>query len=296
MAQCSHSEIREWTYRRSKVRSASPDDRDRERLDWLRPATLPGVEWLVAAQSARRWHVLHENYVVCALHRADADYRYRGKIHPLMVPDGYMLMEPGEAHVNTTVRRPADFEALFILPEVVMHAAREYEISHTPHFRVPQGNNPVFFRALVELYAAVRRGETPLEQQSRLTVCLRFLFDHYIERGAPRPYADNEHRALERARAYLKERFRESISLSELAAVAGLSRFHLLAAFKKRFGLPPHAYQIHARIAHARVLLQRGVAPAETALYVGFADQSHLTRHFKRILGVTPGQYASAAA
>lgn len=272
------------------------DEHDRERLDWLRPTTLPDVEWLVAEQSARYWHAFHENYVVCAVHRADADYRYRGKIQPLMVPHGYMLMEPGETHVNTSVRRPADFEVLFMRPEVVMHAAREYEISHTPHFRVPQGNNPVFFRALVELYAAVRRGDTPLEQQSRLTLCLRFLFDHYIERGAPRPYAGAEHYALERARSYLKERFKESISLGELAAVAGLSRFHLLAAFKKRFGLPPHAYQIGTRITRARMLLQKGISPAETALLVGFADQSHLTRHFKRILGVTPGRYASAAA
>jgi AraC-like DNA-binding protein len=93
----------------------------------------------------------------------------------------------------------------------------------------------------------------------------------------------------------LQERFNESVSLDELSAVAGLSRFHLLRAFKKRFGVPPHTYQLHARIARARVLLQKGVSPADTASSVGFADQSHFTRHFKRILGVTPGQYARAA-
>jgi AraC-like DNA-binding protein len=268
---------------------------DGETLDWLRPAALPGVEWLVAERSARRWHAFHENYVICPVEMGDADYRYRGKIHHLLLPNGFMLMEPGETHVNITVRRPADFKALFILPEIVANAARELGIAATPHFRVPQGDNPVFFQALWQFHAASERGETALEQQSRFAVCLRFLLEHYTERAARTPHDTFKRCALERARACLQERFNESVSLDELSAVAGLSRFHLLRAFKKRFGVPPHTYQLHARIARARVLLQKGVSPADTASSVGFADQSHFTRHFKRILGVTPGQYARAA-
>lgn len=297
MAHESDSEIREWVSRTPKTKPARPDHAsDGERLEWLRPAALPGVEWLVAEQSARRWHALHENYVVCPVYDGDADYRYRGKTQSLIIGRGYMLMEPGETHANIAVRRPANFRVLFILPEVVLRAAREQGISHTPHFRMPQGDNPFFFRALGELYASSRRADTLLEQQSRFTLCLRHLFDHYIERTAPALRTINERHALERVRACLLERFNEPVSLDELAAVAGLSRFHLLRAFKKRFGVPPHAYQIDARISRARLLLQRGASPATTAVYVGFADQSHFTRHFKRILGVAPGQYARAAA
>lgn len=294
MAHESDSQIREWVYRRRKHGGADADD-DGERLEWLRPTTLPGVEWLVAKQSARYWHAFHEHYVVCTVDIGDADYRYRGKTRPLIVGNGYMLMEPGETHVNTVVRRPADFKALFILPDLFTQTTREYGIGWTPHFRVPQGDNPIIFRAVAELYTASRRAATLIEQQSRLTLCLRHLFEHHIERTASAPRVGTERCALDRVRAYLLERFNESISLDELSRVAGLSRFHLLRAFKRRFGVPPHAYQIDARISRARLLLQRGISPANIASYIGFADQSHFARHFKRLLGVTPARYAHAS-
>jgi AraC-like DNA-binding protein len=76
--------------------------------------------------------------------------------------------------------------------------------------------------------------------------------------------------------------------------IAGLNRFEALRAFKKRYGLPPHAYQLCLRISHARRLLLGGASAAEVAARCGFADQSHFTRHFKRFNGVTPAQYAHA--
>jgi len=84
------------------------------------------------------------------------------------------------------------------------------------------------------------------------------------------------------------------VDLETLAKRAGLSRFQALRAFKQRYGLPPHAYQLALRIGHARKLLREGATAADVAARCGFADQSHFTRHFKRINGVTPAQYARA--
>jgi AraC-like DNA-binding protein len=70
-----------------------------------------------------------------------------------------------------------------------------------------------------------------------------------------------------------------------------MSPFALLRAFRGETGLPPHAYLNQLRVRLARRLLDRGVAPAEVAAEVGFADQAHLTRHFKRVMGVPPGAY-----
>lgn len=258
-----------------------------------RSRAVSDVELLVAHHSARRWRVFHEHYVVCPCTKANTDYRYRGKVHALNSGD-YMLMEPGEMHVNLAVRQPADFTALFVSPSAILNAARELGIAVTPHFRLPLANNPAFFRALQEFQASLERGETALEQQSRFAVCLRSLLDRYTERAPPmhRPLA--EHHALARAQSYLRERFAEPICLDELAVAAGLSRFHLLRTFARRYGLPPHAYQIALRIARARRLLQQDVSPAVAASDVGFADQSHFTRHFRRILGVPPALYARA--
>jgi AraC-like DNA-binding protein len=95
-----------------------------------------------------------------------------------------------------------------------------------------------------------------------------------------------------RAKAYLQARFNEPVSLDELATVASISRYHLVRSFTAKVGLPPHAYQLHVRLAHARAMLYAGMSPVDVAAQVGFADQSHLTRHFKRVWRTTPGDYS----
>jgi AraC-like DNA-binding protein len=89
----------------------------------------------------------------------------------------------------------------------------------------------------------------------------------------------------------LRERLADPPALAELAAMTGLSQFALLRAFRAETGLPPHAYLNQLRVREARTLLDRGIAPAEVAATAGFADQAHLTRHFKRVVGVPPGAY-----
>jgi AraC-like DNA-binding protein len=105
-----------------------------------------------------------------------------------------------------------------------------------------------------------------------------------------------EHASVRRARRHLRERWNQRVPLEELAAVAGLSRFELVRRFRSETGLTPHAFQVNLRIARARALLTEGVTPAAVAADCGFADQPHLTRTFKRAVGVTPGRYARAGA
>ena len=99
---------------------------------------------------------------------------------------------------------------------------------------------------------------------------------------------------MRRARHHLHERWDERVSLTELSQVAGLSRFELVRRFREQTDITPHAFQTDLRIAHARRLLSAGVAPAEVAAECGFADQPHLSRVFKRAVGVSPARYAAA--
>jgi AraC-like DNA-binding protein len=80
-------------------------------------------------------------------------------------------------------------------------------------------------------------------------------------------------------------------SLAELARELGTGPFALLRAFRDRYGLPPHSWLTDARVRRAAVLLADGTPPSAVAAAVGFCDQSHLTRHFTRIVGVPPGAY-----
>jgi AraC family transcriptional regulator len=92
---------------------------------------------------------------------------------------------------------------------------------------------------------------------------------------------------------YIEEHLDAGPRLDEMAAVARLSPYHFARQFKAATGLPPHQYVITRRVERARQLLQAGtdLSLAEVAAHAGFSDQSQFTHHFKRIVGVTPGQF-----
>ena len=95
-----------------------------------------------------------------------------------------------------------------------------------------------------------------------------------------------------RVRESLQARLTQSPSVVQLAAELGTNRFTLMRDFKRRFATTPHAFLLTLRVERARELLARGSNIAEVALACGFSDQAHLTRCFKRVVGVTPGEYA----
>ncbi|MGY2081330.1 helix-turn-helix domain-containing protein [Modestobacter sp. SYSU DS0657] len=90
-------------------------------------------------------------------------------------------------------------------------------------------------------------------------------------------------------------RVAEGLSLDATAAEFGVHPTHLVRAFTRRHGLPPHRYLTGRRVDRARRLLLDGLPPAEVATAAGFCDQAHLTRHARRMLGTTPAAYARSA-
>jgi len=97
--------------------------------------------------------------------------------------------------------------------------------------------------------------------------------------------------AIQRALAYLREHCMREVTLQELAAAAGLSKFHFVRLFSTVVGITPHRYQLLLRIAGARALLRQGEEIADVAQHTGFFDQSHFTACFRDVVGVTPGRY-----
>ncbi|WBB67886.1 AraC family transcriptional regulator [Micromonospora sp. WMMD812] len=136
----------------------------------------------------------------------------------------------------------------------------------------------------------VRRGDE-FEADSRLAFILERLGRH-LRRQPPAGVAPPPHGLAARLRELLDTRTAEGITLAEAAGMLHAHPTHLVRTFTRAHGLPPHAYLTGRRIELARRLLLAGQRPAEVAAAAGFFDQAHLTRHFRRHLGVGPARYA----
>jgi AraC-like DNA-binding protein len=113
--------------------------------------------------------------------------------------------------------------------------------------------------------------------------------------GPVQPLSSLKHPAVQEAQDYIHEHWRMDFSLDQLARAVGLSPFYLARSFRSQIGMPPSAYRRALRVEAAKKLLRSGEPAVRVAASCGFYDQAHLTRHFKRVTGVTPARYASAS-
>jgi len=138
-----------------------------------------------------------------------------------------------------------------------------------------------------------------LASESLANVLAVHLIRHIMApgRGVHERYGTLPQGRLRAVLEYIEEHLDAAPSLEELAAVARLSVYHFARQFKRATGLPPHQYVILRRVDRAKQLLQCGgdLSLAELAAHAGFSDQSQFTHHFKRIVGVTPGQFRMPA-
>jgi AraC-like DNA-binding protein len=118
------------------------------------------------------------------------------------------------------------------------------------------------------------------------------LLKRYANLGSNERQPGEEKRAIQQVRQYIDEHFAESVTLNMLSQHVSFSPYYLLRAFRAEVGMPPYAYLESVRIRHTQRLIKTGKPLAEVATEVGFSSQSHMTHHFKKIIGVTPGQYA----
>jgi AraC family transcriptional regulator len=135
----------------------------------------------------------------------------------------------------------------------------------------------------------------PLAAESLANLLAVHLLRHVL---TPRQPARRRYGALPQAKLravveYVEEYLDASPTLEQLAAVARLSPNYFASQFQRATGLPPHQYVIVRRVERARQLLQQGsdLSLAEVAAHAGFSDQSQFSHHFKRLVGLTPGQF-----
>lgn len=268
----------------------------REEARWTRATLGSGgrpVDLLTARFDQHRYapHA-HDEFTigVCVGGSEIIDYR-GGRIHT--GPGSIVVLAPGEMHTGGPAASDGyAYRALYAEPALLI----EGTLGGLPHFRNPLLDDPELVAALRIAHTELSACPDPLEAESRLPWLLTALARRH---STARPACDTVPGAAHIAHA-VRDRLADEVttppSLAELAADLGLSRYQLLRAFRTTMGIPPYAWLAQHRVNRARGLLETGLRPAEVAALVGFADQAHLTRWFRRVLGVTPAAYRASVS
>lgn len=207
-----------------------------------------------------------------------------------------ILIEPGAVHDGDAIDEGGFTYAMLYVPQAWLRTTLEERSSAAAsafagRFRATLCDDERLRDAIVRAFTAIAGAEGRLARDLSLHRMVDHLSGHWDHRASR---SASEGDAALRAREYLHAHMASDIGLDELAAEAGVDRFRLHRQFTAAIGQSPHAYLVSLRLRAARERLARGEAPADVASAVGFADQSHLGRWFRRAFGSTPGDYQRA--
>jgi AraC-like DNA-binding protein len=201
-----------------------------------------------------------------------------------------MLMEPGETHRTVKLLAPTESFGVCHVDAQWMQRLAQAAGIRPAHFAVAALTHPGAYRELSAFLRAMAGGASLLERETRLILFVQAALRHGAEPGPATGGACDAPVNLRRARDWLVDNHDRKIVLDDLAGASGLSKFHLIRAFTRAYGMTPHVFLNHVRVSRARERLRLGEAVAGPEL--GFFDQSHFIQVFRRTVGTTPGHYA----
>jgi AraC-like DNA-binding protein len=273
------------------------------RSEWVRYWRVPGapVEAMRARFMSHAYHRhSHESYSFGVTETGVQAFSCRRSRH-VSTSGLVMAFNPDDPH-DGRAGDPAGFtyRMVHVWPGYFTGLLAEVQgrAAPLPLFREPVIDDPRLAASVLRLHAAVAGPVTALDRYERFIGTARLLAKH--ARGGlaegPQPGRSASYRIAAGVRELLQDAGPADLSISELAEVAGCSRYVAYRAFTGVYGLTPSEYQRQLRLRAARGLLAAGVPPAQVAAEAGFADQAHLTRWFRRCYGVTPAAYRAAAS
>lgn len=264
-----------------------------EETRFWRASRFGGMECLSATFHTHEYALhAHDTFSIGAIEKGSQIATIRGTREETGPGDLY-LINPGDVHDGAP--GDAGYRYRMIYPDAQLVAGVLEDVSGRslhgmPSFATRLPRDPQLSADFTHAHRMMETGAGQLESDEAMFRVLAALF---VRHGSMvlSQLASRERSAAGRVRDYLTAHFDSDIGLDELARIAGLSRAHMIRAFRREFFITPHAFLTDLRVREARRLLRLGQSPAEVALACGFADQAHFTRHFKARTGVTPGQF-----
>ncbi|MFG0466439.1 AraC family ligand binding domain-containing protein [Pseudomonas putida] len=236
----------------------------------------------------------HDSFLVGVTEQGVQQFNCR-RVRHRSTPGQVFLLEPGDIHDGLAPTEEGfTYSTLYLEPAWLDQQLRAlYE--HAPGDSLPSFADTLchderLARATALAFRTVHGQDLRIVRQTAMDDLLACLTRHlhWRRRINPDPRLPL---TAQRARDFLHANLERDIGLEDLAQACGIDRFRLTRAFKAAFGIAPHAYLIQLRLAQARRLLALGQTPAEVAVALGFADQSHLGRWFRRAYQLTPADY-----
>lgn len=262
----------------------------------IQRSSIDGVQAVAACSRHAFARHTHDQYGIGVMRQgAQVSHSGRGQVQ---AGPGYVItVNPGEVHDGAPIGGGVRaWQMLYLNPDVVADAASDLDGGGRLdyEFELPARDQPGLARDVLALYAHAVAGAAPLACDTLLRRVLLQAGGPHGGRPAPET-CRGAPGAIRHARGLIDDDPAAALSLADLAAASGLSRYQVLRAFARATGLTPHAYQMQRRLLLARQLIRQGLPLADAAVLGGFSDQSHMTRLFVRAYGVSPGRYALAA-
>jgi AraC-like DNA-binding protein len=238
----------------------------------------------------------HEHFVIGIIEKGVQQYSYKGSKHT--TPAGQIFFVNGEEpHTGEPATRDGYlYRTLCLSPKVFRQLTFDLtEVSELPTLEGSVVADRELFGRLRRLHHALAAKAPTMQCESLLLLAIRHLIRMHVEKRRDVPGIGRDNSVVKRVKDYIAAHYAEDISVADLGALTSRSPFHVARTFSKAVGLPPHAYLESVRVQHAREFLKSGMTLIDTALAIGYPDQSHFTHRFRRHTGITPGQYRTKA-
>ena len=259
---------------------------------WHDP-NIEGIELLYATFITHTFpkHA-HESYGIGLSNQGAGIIQCHGTKH-IAPPSHLIFFHPGEVHSGHADEKGAwTYQMIYLDVDLVVSALDGY--SATLSFPKTTFQNLSVAASFSHLHKAFSKPASILERETLLQKFLNLLRQRACSSPATqRVYGERP--AVRLVREYLEENYHKNVSIKTLAALTGLSPNYLVTAFRSEVGLPPHCYQMQVRVRHAKEDLYTHKSLTQVALDIGFYDQSHFNRWFKRLVGVTPKSYRDSS-
>lgn len=229
----------------------------------------------------------HEEYLFGVIEAGVHSVWRRGVRHEAGA--GFVVaMAPGEVHHGGAGGPEGWTQRMIRLDAGLLRRGLGAERGAAPlSFRESFHHRPDLARRLIAAHEALHGEGFALRRDAALDAILR-IFADLADSAPAAPVAGAEDRRVAAMLEHLRAHVCEDVSLEDLCAVSGLGRRRTLDLFKSRTGLPPHAWHLQLKIRRVQELLRAGLPAALAAQEAGFADQSHMIRHFVALVGATP--------